>query len=53
MIKHAVIREGETPSEVSGKTSTCIKEGQALCDDEKPNEKRIEDVKITLDEHGE
>lgn len=35
MEKQAVVREGKTPSEVSGKPSTMIKNGKALAPGEK------------------
>lgn len=45
MEKQAVVREGKTPSEVSGKPSTMIKNGKALASGEKDeaetSEKRL------------
>jgi len=46
MIKHGAVVAGETPSEVSGKTSEIIKSGTAVLRDEEPSQYKIENIKI-------
>lgn len=43
MEKQAVVREGKTPSEVSGKPSTMIKNGKALAAHEKDELTAVEE----------
>lgn len=46
MIKKAVVEEGITPSVVSGKPSTMIKNGEAITKDEKKDLPKFPSIKI-------
>lgn len=50
MEKTGRVEAGTTPSEVSGKPSEVIKEGQALRKDETPDNSSIEKAASLLDE---
>lgn len=50
MEKQGKVEAGVTPSEVSGKPSEVIKEGQAVRKDEAPVKSSIEKVASLLDE---
>lgn len=50
MEKNGKVEAGVTPSEVSGRQSETIKDGQALCVNEKPEQSTVEKVARLLKE---